>query len=144
MTSLGTRLLSIAEKIRWAPALLARITMGLIFVQSGWGKFNHLPKVVEYFSSLGIPAPQLQAPFVTGVELVGGVLLFLGLGTRLISFPLIGTMVVAILTARREDLTGVGALFGMSEYLYIVLFFWLIVEGAGPVSLDHRLFKRKG
>jgi len=51
-------------------------------------------------------------------------------------------MVVAILTAKFKDITEIGDLFGMSEYLYIVLLIWLIVKGAGLLSADHVLAKK--
>jgi putative oxidoreductase len=123
----------------WFPGLLSRITVGWVMAESGWGKFQNLPKVVEFFQSLGIPAANIQAPFVAGVELVGGILLILGLLTRLISIPLSITMIVAILTAKREDITAFSDLFGLSEYLYIVLMVWLIFMGPGKASLDQIL-----
>lgn len=132
------------EKVAWFPPLLARVTVGYVFVESGWGKLHNLDKVVEFFQSLGIPAASLQAPFVAGTELVCGALLFVGLMTRLVSIPLIGTMVVAILTAKREELVGGGfsALTGMTEWLYIVLLVWLVFTGGGKVSVDHVLKKK--
>ena len=60
--------------------LLVRLYWGWQFAQTGWGKLHRLPQVVEFFGSLGIPAPALNAYFVTGLELVGGVLLAMGLG----------------------------------------------------------------
>lgn len=95
-----------------------------------------LPKVAAYFEKLGIPAPAFQAPFVAAAEFVCGGLLLAGLLTRLASLPLIATMVVAILTAKRSEIHALGDLLGMPEYLYVVLLLWLGAFGAGPVSLD--------
>jgi putative oxidoreductase len=134
-------ILSVTSKFSWLPGLLSRIAVGLVFIQSGWGKLHHLDKVIQFFSSLGIPAPQLQAPFVAGVELVGGSLVLLGLFTRVAAVPLIGTMVVAILTAKRADIHELGDLFFMPEYLFILLLLWLIIKGAGAVSVDKVLTK---
>jgi putative oxidoreductase len=130
------------EKLDWLPGLLARIAIGFVFLQSGWGKLHHLDKVIAFFTSLGIPAAGVQAPFVAGVELVGGTLVLIGLFTRVASFPLIGTMVVAILTAKRGDIHEWGDLLFMPEFLFIVLLLWLIVKGAGVVSLDYVLGRR--
>src|SRR5262249_25562881 len=102
------------------------------FVLSGWGKLHHLPDVIDFFRSLGIPAPQLQAPFASGVEFVCGGLLLAGLFSRLAAVPLVIVMVVAIATARAEELTSLGALFGFIEYLYIVLLGYVAIEGPGP------------
>src|SRR5579864_6037748 len=104
------------EKFDWLPSLLSRISIGFIFIQSGWGKLHHLDKVIQFFTSLGIPAPQLQAPFVAGVELLGGSLVLLGFFTRVASVPLIGTMVVAILTPKRGDIHELGDLLFMPEF----------------------------
>jgi DoxX len=64
----------------------------------------HIPKVVGFFTSLGIPLPAFNACFVSSLELVGGALLFLGLGSRIIALPLTIDMLVAYITADREAL----------------------------------------
>ena len=142
MSQIRNLILAVAAKLEWMPALLSRLAIGIIFTQSGWGKLQHLDKVVQFFTSLGIPAPQLQAPFVAGVELVGGALVLIGLFTRVASVPLIGTMVVAILTAKRAEIHALGDLLFMPEFLFIVLLLWLIVKGAGSLSVDHVLDSR--
>jgi putative oxidoreductase len=131
-----------SARLSWLPPLVARLSLGWVFVESGWGKWHNLPKVIEYFTSLGIPAPQLQAPFVASVELVGGCLLILGLGARVASVFLSATMVVAILTARRGDINELSDLLGMQEYLFLVVFLWLIVGGAGGASVDRIVARR--
>lgn len=130
------------ESISWFPPLLARLSVGFVFVQSGWGKLHNLPKVIEFFASIGIPAPELQAPFVATLEFACGLLLVLGLFTRIASLPLIVIMLVAIKTAKMSDLTDWSDILGFSEYLYIVLLAWLLTSGAGCASLD-RVFCRK-
>jgi putative oxidoreductase len=127
---------SVTEKLDWVPPLLARVTIGFIFVQSGWGKLHNLDNVVAFFTELGIPAPQIQAPFVAGVEFVCGLLVLIGLFTRFASIPLIGTMVVAIITAKKADIHELSDLFAMSEYLYIILLAYLVHKGAGALSVD--------
>src|SRR5271154_3193115 len=74
--------------------LVARIVVGEVFMNTGWGKLNHLPKIIDLFVELGIPAPQIMAPFVSGVEFVGGLCLLLGLFTRIAAPPLVIVMVV--------------------------------------------------
>src|SRR5215813_12293090 len=118
MTSLRRLILRVATSLRWLPPTLTRLTLGYVFIESGWGKLHNLPKIVAYFGELGIPAPQFQAPLAAGTECVCGVLLLLGLATRLASLPIIGVMIVAIITARRPDLHGLSDLFGLIEYLY--------------------------
>ncbi len=134
--------LRVSTGLRWLPPTVARLTLGWVFVESGWGKLQNIQKVVGFFTDLGIPAPQIQAPLAAGTEFVCGVLMLLGLATRLASLPLIGTMIVAILTARRAEITGVSDVFGFIEYLYIALCLWLGAYGAGPISLDAVFAKR--
>lgn len=135
-------ILKVASALYWLPPTLARVTIGWVFVLSGWGKLHGLPDVIDFFRSLGIPAPELQAPFASGVEFVCGILLFSGLMTRIACVPLIVVMTVAIATARHEELTSLGALFGFVEYLYIILMLWIGVAGPGPLSLDAILVKK--
>ena len=61
MDKAKTFLESLPSRLDFLPGLLSRITLGFIFVQSGWGKLHHLDKVTEFFRALGIPAPGLQA-----------------------------------------------------------------------------------
>lgn len=133
---------SVSSGLRWLPPTVARLTIAGIFLQTGWGKLNDLPKVIGYFKELGIPAPEFQAPLAATAEFVCGALILLGLFTRVASLPLIGTMVVAILTAKRPDIHSYSDLFGMEEYLYIVILLWLGAYGAGPISLDAVFAKR--
>src|SRR5437773_3076139 len=117
---------SVSSGLAWLPPTVARLTLGFIFLHSGWGKLHDLPKVVAYFTELGIPAPQFQAPLAATTEFVCGALVLLGLFTRVASLPLIATMLVAILTALRSNIHGLSDLFGTSEYLYIALLLWLV------------------
>jgi putative oxidoreductase len=140
---LGVRrlVLAVAARLQWLPPTLARFTLGWIFMWSGWGKLHDLDSVIEFFGSLGIPHPELQAPFAATTELVCGALLLAGLFTRVASVPLIVTMVVALVTAQRENVGALGDLFGLAEYLYIVLLLWLGIAGGGPLSADHLLVR---
>src|ERR1700730_7598628 len=135
-------ILRVASSLRWIPPTVARLTLGWIFLQSGWGKLHSLPKVIAFFAQLGIPAPQFQAPLAAGTEFLCGALMLLGLCTRLASLPLIGVMLVAILTAKKGEIHELSDLFGMAEYLYIALCLWLGAYGAGPLSLDAFFAKR--
>src|SRR5438045_2391292 len=115
------RLLGSFELLRWIFPLLARFTIGAVFIESGWGKLHNIPDVVEFFTSLHIPAPAFQARFVAGTEFICGLCVAVGALTRLVSIPLICTMIVAILTAKLEDVEGWSDVLAFSEYLYIVL-----------------------
>jgi putative oxidoreductase len=130
------------RRLDWAPPLLARLVIGAIFVPTGWGKLHNLPDIVSFFRELGIPYPELQAPFVSSIELVCGALVLVGLATRLAAVPLIGTMVVAIATAVWPQLDSARELFGKEELHYIALLAYLVVNGPGLVALDGLIARR--
>jgi putative oxidoreductase len=130
------RVLSARTTLAPLAPLVARVTVGLVFLSSGWGKLHNLEKVTAFFTDLGIPAPQLQAPFVSAVELVGGALVLLGVGSRVASLLLASTMVVALATAKRADVMGATDLFGLVEWTYLVLLGWLALSGPGSLSVD--------
>jgi putative oxidoreductase len=133
------RVVSTTEKMRWLAPLLLRITVGITFVLTGWGKVQNIGKVIAFFQELGIPAAEIQAPFVAYTELVCGVLILVGLATRLAAVPLAGTMIVALITAKRADIHGIGDLVGQTEFVYLVVFVVIAVLGPGAVSIDKLL-----
>ena len=134
-----TRLLALAERLSFLGPTLARLTLGLVFVGTGWGKIHDLDKVTSFFTDLGIPAPGLNAVVASTAELVCGALLLVGLFSRLAALPLVVTMIVAILTAKRPELHGLRDLAGFEEWTYIVLASWIALAGPGPISLDRVL-----
>ena len=127
---------ALGDKMSWLGPLLARVTVGWVFATTGWGKLHGLKKVIDYFADLGIPYPQIQAPFASANEFVCGVLVLLGLGTRIASIPLIVVMLVAIRTAQWENVDSTAALLGLLEWSYVAIFAWLAIAGPGPVSID--------
>src|SRR5262245_50781791 len=127
----------LAAYFSWLAPLLARFTVRWVFLWSGWGKLNDLPTVIENFVGWGIPLPNVLAPFVSIVEFLGGLLLLLGLFTRLAAVPLIIVMVVAVLTAKWVEVDSLETLLGLDEVAYVVLFLWLAVAGPGPISIDY-------
>lgn len=133
------RIYAIEDKLAFLAPTLVRLTVGLVFVGTGWGKLHTLDKVTEFFTSLGIPAPGFHARLVALTEFGGGILILLGLGTRLIAVPMAFTMVVAILTAKRGDIDGLLTLVGFEEWSYLVMFLSLALMGAGPLSVDNLL-----
>ncbi len=148
MTTAAHRILAFTDRqkprLEWLPLAAARITVGWVFLQSGWGKLHNLEGVADFFVSLGIPFAQVQAPLVAGIEFGGGLLLLLGLATRLAAFPLVAVMLVAIRTALWADIQDLSDLFGLAEFGYVVLLSGLIVFGAGAFSLDALVRRRIG
>ncbi len=137
------RSLGLTHKMEWLGPLFVRVALGLVFVTSGWGKLRSLDSVTEYFGSLGIIAPHAQAVFVSTVELVGGLALIIGLGTRIAALLLIGVMAVAIWTAKLPEVHGVAELAATIEIAYLAAFAWLALAGAGAASVDHWLGHRR-
>ncbi len=126
----------VARHIDWLAPLFARLVVGWVFLWSGWGKLNSLPAITENFVSWGIPFPYILTPFVSGVEFFGGILLLLGLMTRISAGALGVTMMVAIKSAKWDQVDSLETLLGFDETEYLALFLWLAVAGAGTVSLD--------
>lgn len=126
----------VARHIDWMAPLFARIVVGWVFLWSGWGKLKNLPAIIDNFAGWHIPAPHILAPFVSGVELFGGLFLLLGLMTRISAGALGVTMIVAIASAKWEMVDSLETLLGFDETEYLALFLWLAIAGAGTVSVD--------
>ena len=133
---LHTRSLRVAGKLSFLVPLLLRLTVGLVFVGTGWTKLHNQAQFAEFFTTLGIPLPALNAAVVAGTEFFGGLLILVGLGTRLAALPLAFTMVIAILTAKRPEIDGLTTLVGFQEWDYLVMFLALAIVGPGALSLD--------
>lgn len=116
--------------------LLVRIFTGVIFIVHGSQKFQGLDGTSGFFQSIGLPG--WLAPVVATVELVGGIALVLGIGTRIAGAALTIVMIGVLLTAKK------GQPFGSIEFDLLVLFASLqqALVGARFLSLD-QLFSRK-
>lgn len=129
-----------ANSLRSLFLLLVRVYWGWQFAQTGWGKLHNLPHVIEFFTSLGIPAPAANAYFVSTLELVGGILLALGLGGRLIATPLTIDMLVAYATADRQALASIlsdpGKFYGADPFTFLMASLIVLIFGPGGLSLD--------
>jgi putative oxidoreductase len=128
---------SVAQYLLWLGPLFARITVGWVFLLSGWGKLNNLPQVTENFVGWGIPFPHFFTPLTSGIEFFGGIFLLVGLYTRISAGALAVTMIVAIKSAKWADVDSLETLLGFDEFEYLALFLWLAIAGAGTVSLDY-------
>jgi len=152
MTSLFTRLSlrgrMAADRLRPLAAVATRVVVGQTFLLTGLGKLGHLDRTAAFFGSIGLPLPGVNAVVVGTVELLGGLCLILGLGTRLFGALLSGTMVVALLTADRGRFLQAlvpGGAFGLADvsaFVLLLFLVWLIALGGGPLSLD-RVFARR-
>lgn len=120
--------------------LFARLTLAYGFFGPAMNKWSDISSVASWFGTLGIPFPTLSAYLAAGTELLGVVLLTLGLFTRLISLPLIVVMIVAITTVHLAHGFSAGEN-GFEIPLYYMLFLAIFASfGAGKFSLDHLIF----
>ncbi len=126
--------------------LLARVALGLFFAISGGNKLFVAGSRQTMYQTLveaQVPFPHLMTYFVSGVELVGGCLLAVGLLSSLASAALLGDMLVAILSTKLSTMPkGVSPLnwldgfLYLPEVLYVLFFIWLICSGPGKFSVD--------
>lgn len=118
----------------------------LVLAYGFWGpatmKLKDIGSIAEWFGSLGIPAPYLNAYLAAGTEIAGVFLLIFGLGTRLISLPLIITMLVAIRTVHWGNGFEAGNNGFEIPLYYIIMLFVLIFSGPGKWSLDQLISKK--
>jgi len=126
---------------QWLPQLLMRLFVGYFFLESGWGKIHNLDSFTQRFTEWGIPAPAFNAALSGWTEFLGGALIVVGLGTRLVSVPMFINMLVATLTVKLKKVSGLDDFVELDEPLYALSFFWLFFSGPGLVSLDHLLDK---
>jgi putative oxidoreductase len=85
--------------LRSPALLLVRLAWGFQLYESGWGHLTHVGKTAQFFQSLHIPFPVANVYISGATEFVGGILLMLGLFSRLVSIPLLFNFCVAYLTA---------------------------------------------
>lgn len=120
--------------------LLVRLYWGWQFTEKGWTKLHHLTYETHYFHGLGIPLPTLLAPFVSGVEFVGGILLILGLFSHLTGLVLAIDMFVAYWTADhaalRSGLADPLKFYTAHPFTFLFASLVILVFGAGFFSLD--------
>jgi putative oxidoreductase len=146
VVAMHTAFCNVAKKL-CSPLLLAvRLYWGWQFAQTGLGKLRNQAKVVDFFTSLNIPFPALNAHFVSGLEFFGGILLILGLASRPIAFLLTGSMFVAYWTADREALFSIfsnpGKFYGADPYTFLFAAIMILAFGPGAFSLDAVIERR--
>lgn len=128
--------------------IIIRIMVGIVFLSEGIQKFI-FPAIrgAGRFEEIGLPSPDFLGTFVGTFEIVCGVLLLLGLLTRLASLPLIIIMLVAIVTTKVDILTNDGFWEMMhasrTDWAMLLGSFFLILKGSGRFSLDWFILDRK-
>jgi putative oxidoreductase len=127
--------------------LLVRLYWGYQFAQSGWGRLHHLDTATQFFASLSVPAPGPTVIFISVLELIGGILLILGLGSRLTGLFLAGVMIGAYFLAARDALDSIltdpGKFYGADPYTFLFASLLILIFGPGRFSLDYWFFRRR-
>ena len=140
------RIASAFSSLQPVMLLGVRLYWGFQFAQTGWGKLHHLAKIAGFFASLNIPFPGVTAPFISMLELVGGILLILGLFSRPIAVLLACNMFVAYWTADREALSAVfsdpGKFYAADPYTFLFASLMVLIFGAGFFAVDTVVAKR--
>ena len=132
-----------------SPLLLAiRLYWGWQLAQSGWGKLHNLDRVTDFFTTLNLPAPHFTAAFVASVEFFGGILLALGLGSRLVPFVLFVNMTVAYVVSDREAFSKIisdpGKFYTADPYTFWFAALVILIFGPGYLALDNFLGRLVG
>jgi putative oxidoreductase len=129
----------------WLGQLLARASVGLLFVLSGRGKLfvaSRREQMRETLRQAGLPRPELSATGISAVELIFGVMLCVGMFTPLSCVMLMGVMVGALATTQIPSLKAASHVDWLAEFLYlpevlyVVVLVWLLFAGPGWFSLD--------
>lgn len=133
-----------------APAaiILIRVAVGAVFLSEGIQKFLYPAEIgAGRFAKIGLPSPEFLGPFVGTFEIVCGVLVLLGLMTRLAVIPLIVIMLVAISSTKIPILLDKGfwsmAHESRTDFAMLLGSIFLLIVGAGRLSIDSRLGSRR-
>jgi putative oxidoreductase len=132
------------KAIEWLGPLTMRLVFGYFWLETGIGKVHNLDAFVHRFMGWGIPFPAFSATLSAWTELLGGLLIMLGLCTRLVCIPMIINMAVAVTLVVSSNLMGLDDYVEADEIVYSLIFFWLLMAGPGKVSLDTLLARALG
>src|SRR3989339_903091 len=128
--------------------ILIRLIVGAVFLSEGIQKFLFPTELgVGRFIKIGIPIPEFSAPFVGVFEILCGILILIGLFTRLASIPMIINMIVAISTTKIPILLNEGfwkmAHETRTDWSMLLGSIFLLIVGSGKFSTDYYLAKSK-
>ena len=122
--------------------LWVRLTWGHQFFLTGMEKLRHIEQTTQFFASLDIPNPAFHAHLVGASEVIGGSLLVIGLASRLVSIPLLITLLVALGTAHIKILTGFhfltdpAQLAASNPFPFLIMTLLMLCFGPGRISID--------
>jgi putative oxidoreductase len=139
---------TVVSKLQSPFLLIIRLYWGWQFFLTGKGKLMHLDKIAGYFATLNIPMPRLNAILAGSTECFGGLLLLLGLGSRIVTVPLIFTMCVAYATAESDKLHHIFSnpddFLKADPFLFMYAAVIVLLFGPGIFSLDAIIARMRG
>jgi len=139
---------STVSKLQSVFLLVIRLYWGWQFFLTGKGKLMHLDRTAGFFADLHIPMPKLNAMLAGSTECFGGLLLLLGLGSRIITVPLAFCMFVAYWTADHDKIVGIfndpDAFVTATPFLFLMTVLIVLLFGPGAFSLDALIKKFRG
>jgi putative oxidoreductase len=126
--------------------LVLRLYWGWQFLESGMDHLRNMSSFVTFMSSHGVPAPWFNAHFVAGLETVGGILLALGLASRLVAVPLTINMIVAYVVGDWDNLTAIFTdhaedFYKALPFSFLLVSLIILVFGPGRFSIDHLIYR---
>lgn len=124
--------------------LVLRVVVGVVMAYHGWLKLQGGPAgfAAGLLGPKGVPAPEFMAWVVTAVELIGGAMLVVGLLTRLVTLPIIGNMVGAIVLVKKDAglIAPPGSGAGLElDLLLLAGLIAILFLGPGRFSVDHQI-----
>jgi len=140
-------LIAAGRRLQSPLLLVLRLYWGWQFHVTGMGKLKHLDKTAEFFKTLHIPYPTFNACLAGGTEFIGGLLLLLGLGSRLVCLPLIFVMIIAYLTAELDTVRTIlhdpDKFVSAAPFLFMLVAMIVFAFGPGAFSLDRLIEKKR-
>lgn len=130
----------LSEYLKSLFLLIARLVVAYGFYEPAMNKWADISSVAQWFGSIGIPFPVLNAYMAASMEITGVILLALGLLTRLISIPLIIIMIVAIITVHLPNGFSAGDNGFEIPLYYMIFLLGFLANGAGKFSIDRLVF----
>jgi putative oxidoreductase len=120
--------------------LALRLYFGYGFMKAGLGKLQDVQTTAGFFADWGIPLPVLNVYLAGTTECVGGLLLLLGVASRVVTIPLIATMLVAYATAHTDEFHALWSnpnlFFKAPPFLYLLTALLVLLFGPGLISID--------
>ena len=144
MKTLYNKFVEGTEKLRDIPLLLFRLIVAYGFYEPAMMKLKNLSGIAEWFGSMNYPLPGVSAFLAMITEVLGVILITLGLGTRVIAVPLMFVMVIAIFTVHISNGFAAGDNGFEIPLYYFLMLFALVVYGSGKYSVDSLIGKKSG